>query len=91
VTAARWIRPITTRDFGWEVGAQWAQNKSLTTDLAEDLIPGDGHGRGELTGQPGVSDEPGDWGGRRRVVLGSYFATGSEFREPLLKSMFESH
>ena len=26
----------------------------------------------------------------RRVVLGSYFATGSEFREPLLKSMFES-
>jgi len=27
----------------------------------------------------------------RRVVLGSYFATGSEFREPLLKSMFESH
>jgi len=28
------VRPITTRDFGWEVGAQWAQNKSLTTDLA---------------------------------------------------------
>ena len=27
----------------------------------------------------------------RRVVLGSFFATGSEFREPLLKSMFESH
>jgi hypothetical protein len=26
----------------------------------------------------------------RRVVMGSYFATGSEFREPLLKSMFES-
>ena len=26
----------------------------------------------------------------RRVVLGSFFATGSEFREPLLKSMFES-
>jgi hypothetical protein len=26
----------------------------------------------------------------RRVVLGSYFATGSEFREPLLKSLFES-
>ena len=26
----------------------------------------------------------------RRVVLGSYFATGSEFREPLLKSMFGS-
>ena len=25
----------------------------------------------------------------RRVVLGSYFATGSEFREPLLKSLFE--
>lgn len=27
----------------------------------------------------------------RRVVLGSYFATGSEFRAPLLKSMFETH
>jgi hypothetical protein len=26
----------------------------------------------------------------RRVVMGSYFATGSEFREPLLKSMFGS-
>jgi len=33
--------------------------------------------------------DPGHEG--RRVVLGSYFATGSEFREPLLKSMFESH
>ena len=33
--------------------------------------------------------EPGPEG--RRVVLGSFFATGSEFREPLLKSMFESH
>jgi hypothetical protein len=31
--------------------------------------------------------DPGHEG--RRVVLGSYFATGSEFREPLLKSMFE--
>ena len=30
--------------------------------------------------------EPGHEG--RRVVLGSFFATGSEFREPLLKSMF---
>jgi hypothetical protein len=27
----------------------------------------------------------------RRVVLGSYFATGSEFRAPLLKSMFQAH
>jgi hypothetical protein len=33
--------------------------------------------------------DPGHEG--RRVVLGSFFATGSEFREPLLKSMFESH
>ena len=32
--------------------------------------------------------DPGHSG--RRVVLGSYFATGSEFREPLLKSLFES-
>ena len=28
------IRPITTRDFGWDVGLQWAQNRSLVTDLA---------------------------------------------------------
>jgi len=28
------VRPITTKDFGWEVGFQWAQNRSLTTDLA---------------------------------------------------------
>jgi TonB-linked SusC/RagA family outer membrane protein len=28
------VRPITTRDFSWEVGAQWANNKSLVTDLA---------------------------------------------------------
>jgi hypothetical protein len=33
--------------------------------------------------------DPGHEG--RRVVLGSFFATGSEFREPLLKSMFASH
>jgi hypothetical protein len=33
--------------------------------------------------------DPGHEG--RRVVLGSYFATGSEFREPLLKSMFGSN
>jgi hypothetical protein len=32
--------------------------------------------------------DPGHEG--RRVVLGSYFATGSEFREPLLKSLFEA-
>lgn len=28
--------------------------------------------------------------GAPRVVLGSYFATGSEFREPLLRSLFEA-
>jgi TonB-linked SusC/RagA family outer membrane protein len=28
------VRPITTRNFSWEVGAQWADNKSLVTDLA---------------------------------------------------------
>ena len=28
------IRPITTRDFGWDLGLQWAQNRSLVTDLA---------------------------------------------------------
>ena len=28
------VRPVTTHDFSWEVGAQWADNKSLVTDLA---------------------------------------------------------
>ncbi len=28
------VRPVTTRDFSWEVGAQWAHNRSLVTDLA---------------------------------------------------------
>jgi TonB-linked SusC/RagA family outer membrane protein len=28
------VRPITSRDFSWEIGAQWAHNRSLTTDLA---------------------------------------------------------
>ena len=28
------VRPITTRDFSWDVGVQWAQNRSRVTDLA---------------------------------------------------------
>ncbi|MEO8089049.1 MAG: SusC/RagA family TonB-linked outer membrane protein [Gemmatimonadales bacterium] len=28
------VRPITTRDFSWDVGLQWAQNRSRVTDLA---------------------------------------------------------
>jgi TonB-linked SusC/RagA family outer membrane protein len=28
------VRPITTRNFAWEVGVQWAQNRSRVTDLA---------------------------------------------------------
>jgi TonB-linked SusC/RagA family outer membrane protein len=28
------VRPITTRSFGWELGFQWAINRSKTTDLA---------------------------------------------------------
>ena len=28
------LRPITTRDFAWDVGLQWAQNRSRVTDLA---------------------------------------------------------
>ena len=28
------VRPITTRDFAWDVGVQWAQNRSRVTDLA---------------------------------------------------------
>jgi TonB-linked SusC/RagA family outer membrane protein len=28
------VRPITTRNFAWDVGLQWAQNRSRVTDLA---------------------------------------------------------
>ena len=28
------LRPVTSKDFGWDVGLQWARNRSLTTDLA---------------------------------------------------------
>jgi TonB-linked SusC/RagA family outer membrane protein len=28
------VRPVTTRDFSWDLGFQWADNKSLVTDLA---------------------------------------------------------
>jgi TonB-linked SusC/RagA family outer membrane protein len=28
------VRPVTTKTFSWEVGAQWADNKSMVTDLA---------------------------------------------------------
>jgi len=40
------------------------------------------------SGQVFVDRLDGDQGARR-VVLGSYFASGSEFREPLLRSLFE--
>ncbi|HKH84489.1 MAG TPA: SusC/RagA family TonB-linked outer membrane protein [Gemmatimonadales bacterium] len=28
------VRPITTRDFAWDLGLQWSQNRSMVTDLA---------------------------------------------------------
>ena len=37
------LRPITTQDFGWDVGLQWARNQSLVTQLdAATFIPVDG-------------------------------------------------
>jgi TonB-linked SusC/RagA family outer membrane protein len=37
------IRPITTQDFGWDVGLQWARNQSLVTQLdVATFIPLDG-------------------------------------------------
>jgi TonB-linked SusC/RagA family outer membrane protein len=37
------LRPITTQDFGWDVGLQWARNQSLVTQLdAATFIPLDG-------------------------------------------------
>ena len=37
ISASRWRStsgPITTRDFAWDVGLQWAHNRSMVTDLA---------------------------------------------------------
>jgi TonB-linked SusC/RagA family outer membrane protein len=37
------LRPITTPDLGWDIGVQWAQNRSLVTQLdAATFIPVDG-------------------------------------------------
>ena len=37
------LRPITTENFGWDVGLQWARNQSLVTQLdAATFIPIDG-------------------------------------------------
>ena len=90
---------LITRDVEQRVGdslaglVRRAQGPRLREGRPADLR---GHARlgpqrRRLEGRPGASSiastraTPG-----RRVVLGSYFATGSEFREPLLKSMFES-
>jgi TonB-linked SusC/RagA family outer membrane protein len=38
------MRPITTRNFSWELGAQWAENKTIIEDLQGALFVGAGGG-----------------------------------------------
>jgi TonB-linked SusC/RagA family outer membrane protein len=50
------LRPVTTRNFGWDVGVQWARNRGVTTGLSEGLefyqfpLSGGGNGAGLQVG-----------------------------------------
>lgn len=50
------LRPVTTRNFGWELGLQWARNRSETTGLTQGLefyqfpLSGGGNGAGLQVG-----------------------------------------
>jgi TonB-linked SusC/RagA family outer membrane protein len=50
------LRPVTNRNFGWELGFQWARNRGVTTGLFEDLefytfpLNGGGNGAGLQVG-----------------------------------------
>jgi TonB-linked SusC/RagA family outer membrane protein len=50
------LRPVTKRNFAWDVGLQWARNRGVTTSLFEDLefyqfpLSGGGNGAGLQVG-----------------------------------------
>jgi TonB-linked SusC/RagA family outer membrane protein len=50
------LRPVTSRNFGWDVGLQWARNRGVTTGLFEGLefyqfpLSGGGNGAGLQVG-----------------------------------------
>jgi TonB-linked SusC/RagA family outer membrane protein len=50
------LRPVTTRNFGWDIGVQWARNRGFTTGLSEGLefyqfpLSGGGNGAGLQVG-----------------------------------------
>ncbi len=58
------MRPVTTRDFSWEVGAQWAHNRSLVTDLAGRVVRAvSAQRRDQRPGVAGCGDSgPAHWG-----------------------------
>jgi hypothetical protein len=49
------LRPVARRNFGWDVGLQWARNRGITTDLPADIqfvpFPFDGGGDGAGAGR----------------------------------------
>jgi TonB-linked SusC/RagA family outer membrane protein len=58
------IRPVTTKDFAWDVGLQWARNRGITTALAQGVqfvafpFSGGGNGAGLHTGGSAMVGQP---------------------------------
>ena len=60
------LRPVTTKDFAWDVGLQWARNRGITTHLANDTtvkfyqfpLSGGGNGAGLAVGGVAQVGEP---------------------------------
>ena len=58
------LRPVTTKNFAWDVGRQWARNRGLTTSLPEGLnfvafpLSGGGNGAGLAVGGVAQTGQP---------------------------------
>jgi TonB-linked SusC/RagA family outer membrane protein len=58
------LRPVTSKDFAWDVGLQWARNRGLTTALAQGVqfvafpFSGGGNGAGLHTGGSAMVGQP---------------------------------
>jgi len=65
------LRPVTTQNFAWDVGLQWARNRGLTTSLPAGLqfapfpLSGGGNGAGPAVGGAAMVGQP------IGVILGS--------------------
>ncbi len=65
------LRPVTTKNFAWDVGLQWARNRGITTSLPAGLqfapfpLSGGGNGAGPAVGGAAMVGQP------IGVILGS--------------------